>query len=91
MVLLVSQQVLIYGIYSNTVHFVFLYIYDKSRCQFILITWFRCVKNYCGSPWGPRSAIFGPYDLHPMYYNNNNNISMSELKFDSGAPPGGQI
>ena len=50
MVLLVSQQVLIYGIYSNTVHFVFLYIYDKSRCQLIVITWFQCVKKLLWVP-----------------------------------------
>ena len=24
-------------------------------------------KNNCGSPWDPRSAIFGPDDHHPMY------------------------
>ena len=37
-----------------------------SLIGFRLVDYFS-EKNYCGSPWGPRSAIFGPDDLHPMY------------------------
>ena len=35
-------------------------IHIKSLCQLIVTTWFQ-------SPWGPRSAIFGPDDIHPIY------------------------
>ena len=49
-----------------------LYIYfmitriSSSVMEFRLADFFS-EKNYCGSPWSPRSAIFGPDDLHPMY------------------------
>ena len=39
---------------------------SSSVMEFRLADFFS-EKNYCGSPWGPRSAIFGPDDLHPMY------------------------
>ena len=31
------------------------------------LTWFQCLKKLLLVPMGPRSAIFGPDDLHPMY------------------------
>ena len=38
----------------------------SSAIGFRLVDFFFW-KHYCGVPWGPRSAIFGPDDLHPMY------------------------
>ena len=49
------------------------------------LTWFQCLKkNYCGCPWVP-----DPPSLAQMTFTQC--TSMSELKFDSGAPSGGQI